>query len=48
MLPMQPGDVEKTWANIDELIADTGYTPKTSINEGVANFINWFRANNTN
>ena len=43
MLPMQPGDVEKTWANIDELITDTGYTPKTSIKEGVANFINWYK-----
>jgi UDP-glucuronate 4-epimerase len=42
-LPMQPGDVEKTFANIDRLTADTGFKPSTSINEGVTKFIAWYR-----
>ena len=43
MLPMQPGDVEKTWANVDDLIQDYGYSPNTSILEGVREFVEWFR-----
>lgn len=43
LLPMQPGDVEKTWANVDELIRDYGYSPNTSIKEGVAAFIEWYK-----
>lgn len=42
-LPMQPGDVEKTWANVDDLIRDYKYRPNTSVDEGVASFISWFR-----
>ncbi len=42
-LPMQLGDVEKTYANIDRLTADTGFTPSTSINEGVTKFVAWYR-----
>ena len=34
MLPMQPGDVEHTWANVDELIKDYDYSPNTSIKKG--------------
>ncbi len=43
LLPMQPGDVEKTWANVDELIKDYGYRPNTSIQKGVSSFINWYK-----
>jgi UDP-glucuronate 4-epimerase len=42
MYPMQQGDVEKTFADIDDLIADYSYRPKTSISVGVENFIKWF------
>lgn len=43
LLPMQSGDVEKTWANVDDLIKDYDYRPDTSIKEGVAAFIEWYR-----
>ena len=43
LLPMQPGDVEKTWANVDALITDYDYRPNTPIKTGVANFINWYK-----
>jgi UDP-glucuronate 4-epimerase len=41
-LPMQPGDVVETHADISELIQDTGYEPKTSVAQGVAEFTNWY------
>ena len=43
MLPMQPGDVKKTWANVDDLIEDYGYKPCTHIEEGVNQFIEWYK-----
>jgi UDP-glucuronate 4-epimerase len=43
MMPMQPGDVERTWADVDELIKDYDYSPNTSIKEGVKSFIDWFK-----
>jgi UDP-glucuronate 4-epimerase len=43
-LPLQPGDVAKTFADIDDLVADTGFKPSTSIEEGIAAFIAWYRA----
>ncbi len=43
MLPMQPGDVKTTYADIDDLAADTGYTPHTSIEKGIGEFIKWYR-----
>ena len=42
LLPMQPGDVSATWANVDDLMKDFKYRPKTSINEGVTKFIEWY------
>lgn len=42
-LPMQPGDVEKTWANVDDLIKDYNYRPNTPIDKGVQKFINWYK-----
>lgn len=43
MLPIQPGDVERTWANVDELIKDYDYRPNTSIKDGIKSFIDWFK-----
>src|SRR5690554_2722547 len=43
MLPMQPGDVEKTWADTSGLERDFGYRPCVGIEEGVRGFVNWYR-----
>ena len=43
MLPLQPGDVPDTEADTSELIAATGYAPRVSIEEGVADFARWHR-----
>ncbi len=43
MLPLQPGDVPATYANVDDLINDVGFKPATSIEDGIANFIAWYR-----
>ena len=43
MLPIQPGDVEKTWANIDSLIKDYDYKPNTSVKDGVKSFVDWYK-----
>ncbi|HUQ68105.1 MAG TPA: NAD-dependent epimerase [Planctomycetaceae bacterium] len=43
MLPMQPGDVPATDADVDDLTADVGFKPSTSIEEGVDRFVRWYR-----
>ncbi|WGH76991.1 NAD-dependent epimerase [Tenacibaculum tangerinum] len=43
MLPMQPGDVKKTWANVDGLIKDYNYKPQVKIEEGVRRFVQWYQ-----
>lgn len=43
LLPLQPGDVEHTYADVSSLQQDTGYCPRISIEEGVENFIRWYR-----
>jgi UDP-glucuronate 4-epimerase len=43
MLPMQPGDVLETFADIEELTRDTGFRPSISIEEGVRDFVAWYR-----
>jgi UDP-glucuronate 4-epimerase len=43
MLPMQPGDVADTFADVRELIEDVGYKPSTPIEVGVRNFVDWYR-----
>ncbi|MCP4115645.1 MAG: NAD-dependent epimerase [Desulfobacteraceae bacterium] len=43
MLPMQPGDVAATYADIDSLTRDTGFKPETSIDEGLGNFVRWYK-----
>ncbi len=42
MLPLQPGDVPDTFADVDDLIADVGYKPDTPIETGVRNFVDWY------
>lgn len=42
-MPMQAGDVPATWADTESLFKVTGYRPKTSVEEGVAKFVRWFR-----
>jgi UDP-glucuronate 4-epimerase len=44
MLPMQPGDVPATYADIEDLARDVGFRPSTSIEDGIARFAEWFRA----
>ena len=39
---MQPGDVPSTYANIDDLIEDTGFKPATSLDFGVRQFVEWY------
>ena len=43
LLPLQPGDVEHTYADVTALMRDTGYEPNTPIEEGVAKFAEWYR-----
>ncbi len=43
LLPLQPGDVPDTYANVEALVEDTGYKPETSVEEGIANFVKWYR-----
>jgi len=44
LLPLQPGDVPDTYANVDDLIEQFNYKPSTSVEDGVANFVQWYRA----
>jgi UDP-glucuronate 4-epimerase len=46
-LPDQPGDVPITWANIDKAKRLLGYSPKTSMEQGLRNFVAWYRASLT-
>jgi UDP-glucuronate 4-epimerase len=43
MLPMQPGDVPESFADIDKARAKLGYEPKTPIEIGIPNFIKWYK-----
>jgi UDP-glucuronate 4-epimerase len=43
MLPLQPGDVEETYANVDDLAAAVRFRPRTSIEEGVRRFLQWYK-----
>ncbi len=42
MLPMQPGDVKSTYADVSDLVEDLGYKPSTPIEEGISKFIDWY------
>jgi UDP-glucuronate 4-epimerase len=43
LLPLQPGDVPDTYADVEALVADIGYRPETTIQEGIGNFVNWYK-----
>ena len=44
LLPLQPGDVPDTCADVEDLMADVGYSPSTPVETGVRNFVAWFRS----
>ena len=43
LLPMQPGDVPLTYAQIDDLVHEVGFKPSTDIRSGLNNFVNWYK-----
>ena len=43
LLPLQPGDVPDTYADVTELVNDVGYKPSTSVEDGIAKFVAWYR-----
>ena len=43
LLPLQPGDVPATYANIDDLMRDVGFKPSTALEEGIPRFIAWYK-----
>jgi UDP-glucuronate 4-epimerase len=43
LLPMQPGDVPDTWADVSALRREVGYAPSTPIENGIARFAEWYR-----
>jgi UDP-glucuronate 4-epimerase len=44
LLPLQAGDVPDTYADVEDLVRDTGYKPDTAVETGVANFVDWYRS----
>jgi len=44
LVPMQPGDVSRTWASGERLFDAVGYQPATSVEQGVAKFVEWYLA----
>ena len=44
LLPMQPGDVADTFADVSELVAEVGYRPTTRVEDGIKKFVEWFTA----
>ena len=42
LLPLQPGDVPDTWADVEALATDVGYRPTTPVEEGVSRFVDWY------
>jgi UDP-glucuronate 4-epimerase len=43
MLPLQAGDVPDTYADVKDLANDVGYTPNTTVDVGIRNFVDWYR-----
>ncbi|MCV2886004.1 NAD-dependent epimerase [Aestuariibacter sp. AA17] len=43
LLPLQPGDVPDTYADVEALVEDVNYRPQTTIKEGIGNFVNWYK-----
>jgi UDP-glucuronate 4-epimerase len=44
LLPLQPGDVPDTYADVSDLVKDVGYKPNTSVEDGIAQFVQWYRS----
>jgi len=44
LLPMQPGDVRATWADVSDLMRDVGYAPDTPLETGLAEFVRWYES----
>ena len=44
MVPLQPGDVPATYADVDELVRDVGFKPSTPIEVGIERFVSWYRS----
>jgi UDP-glucuronate 4-epimerase len=44
MLPMQPGDVPTTYADVDDLVRDVDFRPATTIEDGIHRFASWYRS----
>lgn len=44
LLPLQPGDVPDTYADVENLIADFGYKPQTLVEDGISRFVEWFKS----
>ncbi len=44
MLPMQPGDVPATFADVGDLTRDVGFKPETAIEDGIRSFVAWYRS----
>jgi UDP-glucuronate 4-epimerase len=40
---MQPGDVPDTYADVEALVKDVGYRPSTSLDDGIAAFVKWYK-----
>lgn len=43
LLPLQPGDVPDTYADVSDLVKDVGYQPSTSVEDGIAHFVEWYK-----
>jgi UDP-glucuronate 4-epimerase len=43
MLPMQPGDVTETFADVGDLMRDVGFKPQTALADGIRDFVAWYR-----
>ena len=43
MLPLQPGDVPDTYANVDDLAEEFHYKPATNVQDGIQQFVDWYR-----
>jgi len=44
LLPLQPGDVPDTYADVDDLIEEFGYKPSTTVKQGIENFVSWYKS----
>jgi UDP-glucuronate 4-epimerase len=47
LLPLQPGDVPDTYADIDDLVEEFGYKPLMNVKQGVENFVSWYKEYNS-